>query len=198
MAAPQASRPTNGQGQGLDQGQDGIQTHHPLSSANTDGQPLKKVRSTSIFSGGGLFHPSSAPQTSSTQQDNVQKEEPTLSIKDQTSLELVWRKVANNLHSVDKVVANRMESIIPRLKSTSEIELEVANQNVEGFFRENKAIILEGFKQELGEGKLDIVFKQSENAGPQKILSSYEQLEEMGKINPSLNKLRETLELLLK
>ncbi len=91
-----------------------------------------------------------------------------------------------------------MESIIPRLKSTSEIEIEVANQNVETFFRENKAIILEGFKQELGSGKLDLVFRQSENTGPQKILSSYGQLEEMGKLNPSLNKLRETMELLLK
>ena len=91
-----------------------------------------------------------------------------------------------------------MESIIPRLKSTSEIEIEVANQNVETFFRENKAIILEGFKQELGSGKLDLVFRQSKNTGPQKILSSYEQLEEMGKLNPSLNKLRETMELLLK
>ncbi len=106
--------------------------------------------------------------------------------------------MASSLHSIDKVVATRMESIIPRLKSESEIEIEVANQNVESFFRENKSVILSGFKQELGEGQLDIVFKESENKGPQKILSTYEQLEEMGKQNPSLKKLRETLELVLK
>lgn len=170
-----------------------------MSSANADSQPAKAVRSTAIFSGVGIgLGRPTATSSIPEQQASTVKEEPTLSIKDQTTLELAWRKVASNLHSVDKVVATRMESIIPRLKSTSEIEIEVANQNVETFFRENKAIILEGFKQELGSGKLDLVFKQSENTGPQKILSSYEQLEEMGKLNPSLNKLRETMELLLK
>ncbi len=157
------------------------------------------VRNTSIFSGGlGLGRPSAVQANVENQSPAQSKPEETLRIKDQTSLELIWRKVASNLHSIDKVVATRMESIIPRLKSESEIEIEVANQNVESFFRENKSVILSGFKQELGEGQLDIVFKESENKGPQKILSTYEQLEEMGKQNPSLKKLRETLELVLK
>ena len=90
-----------------------------------------------------------------------------------------------------------MESIVPKLLNESTIEIEYANQNVESFFKENMSIILNGFKQELGEGKLDIVLKKGENNGPQKILSSYEQLEKMTEINPALKKLKDTLELVL-
>lgn len=194
MYAPSSPATTAAQSQ-----EKGIQNHHPLSSANSEA-PKRVVHSTSIFNSGMSGSESSKiAQTSDKNQANL-PEQPTetLHIKDQSSLELVWRKVAINLQSVDKVLATRMESIIPRLKNESEIEIEVANQNVENFFRENKSIILSGFRQELGEGQLDLVFKESENEGPQRILSTYEQLEEMGKINPSLKKLRETLELILK
>lgn len=158
------------------------------------------MRSTSIFSGDGVgFGRSTTPSSSTqTKEQADSTSQATLHIKDQNTLELTWRKVAIHLQAIDKVVATRMESIIPRLKSENEIEIEVANQNVETFFRENKSIILEGFKREFGDGQLNIVFKQSENLGPQKILSTYEQLEEMSKINPSLKKLRDTLELIMK
>lgn len=111
---------------------------------------------------------------------------------------MLWRKVASNLKSVDKVVATRMESIVPTLKDGTTIEIGVANQNVEGFFKENKGIIIDGFKKELGEGQLDIQLRQVESSGPQKILSSYEQLEKMSEQNPSLRKLKDVLGLAIK
>ena len=95
------------------------------------------------------------------------------------------------------MLATRMASIIPTLQREGVIEIECANQNVENFFKSYIPMIISGFKQELGEGKLEIALKKGEVSGPQKILSSYEQLEEMSKMNPSIRKLKEHLGLML-
>ena len=90
-----------------------------------------------------------------------------------------------------------MASIIPTLQRDGVIEIECANQNVENYFKSNIPVIISGFKKELGEGQLEIVLKKGESNGPQKILSSFEQLEEMSKQNPSMQKLKEQLGLIL-
>ena len=176
----------------------GSQSLHPISSSNTSSQPQKVVKSTSIFSGlgqsGSQNNPSSAPTQSETQNISSSK---TLELKDQTTLEVVWRKVSENLQSTEKVLATRMASIIPTLQREGVIEIECANQNVETFFKSYIPTIKSGFKQELGEGELEFVLKKGEVNGPQKILSSYEQLEEMFKLNPSIRKLKENLGLSL-
>lgn len=154
------------------------------------------MRSTSIY-GGGLFgnsQPASQPSTgetvsnagtdtASTPQRNI----------DQTELEVAWRKASNDLASIDRAINMRMESITPTLKSQTEIELPVGNQDVESFFRNHKNEIFSHLKKYIGEGPLQMTYKIVDTGGPQKILSPYEQMLEMTKQNPALNKLRETL-----
>ena len=64
---------------------------------------------------------------------------------------------------------------------------------MESFFRNHKDEIFSHLKKYIGEGPLQMSYRIVETGGPQKILSPYEQMLEMTKQNPALNKLRETL-----
>ena len=155
------------------------------------------MRSTSIFS---VNKPKSeddsseSPLAPSTEISGTSSPTPTRSL-DQNSLEVAWRKVGQELDTVDRAISMRMGSMRPQITDATTFELEVPSIHVENFFKENRSLILGRLQRELGGIKLTMTFKQIESASPNKILSDYEQLEKMSEMNPALSKLKEALNL---
>ena len=117
---------------------------------------------------------------------------------DQTSVEVAWHTVAQEIGATDRFISSRMESVVPKLLEQDKIGIEVANQNVEDFFKTNRIGILNGMKKVLGISNLEMVMKEVESSGPTRILSPYEQMQKMEEQNPALKKLQETLMLVIK
>ena len=117
---------------------------------------------------------------------------------DQTSVEVAWHTVAQEIGATDRFISSRMESVVPKLLEQDKIGIEVANQNVEDFFKTNRIGILNGMKKVLGISNLEMVLKEVESSGPTRILSPYEQMQKMEEQNPALKKLQETLMLVIK
>lgn len=175
-------------------------TSTTYATASTDSQS-KRYKSTPIFEGGlfggGTPAPAQSEPTPSAPVDSaVQKSSSERHIS-QTDLEVAWRQASNEIAPFDRVISMRMESITPTLKSQTEIELAVGNQIVEDFFRTNKETILSHLKKHIGEDPLQMTYRIVETGGPQKILSPYEQMQEMSKQNPALGKLKDMLGLVV-
>ena len=49
---------------------------------------------------------------------------------DQTSVEVAWHTVAQEIGATDRFISSRMESVVPKLLEQDKIGIEVANQNV--------------------------------------------------------------------
>ncbi len=176
-------------------------TTSTISTTASTASQSKRYKSTSIF-GGGLFGgdtPASSQSvpTPTAPVDSADKKSSSERHISQTDLEVAWRQASKEIAPLDRAISMRMESITPSLKSQTEIELAVGNQIVEDFFRTNKETILSHLKNHIGEGPLQMTYRIVDTGGPQKILSPYEQMQEMTKLNPALGKLKDMLGLVV-
>lgn len=164
---------------------------------------MKSVRSTSIFhtsqpTPASSSEGSSTPSAVEASSKSTEATKPEPVVIDQTSVEVAWHTVAQEIGATDRFISSRMESVVPKLLEQDKIGIEVANQNVEDFFKTNRIGILNGMKKVLGISNLEMVMKEVESSGPARILSPYEQMQKMEEQNPALKKLQETLMLVIK
>lgn len=123
---------------------------------------------------------------------------PSTVVIDQLSLLTAWKQMCTSSTLFDHASKMRIGSVEPTLVDKDTIEIAVANPNVEEFFKGRRSQIISELAPFVQNKHFQISIRIIESEGPQRILSKYEQMEAMIKLNPAFGRLKEELDLSLK
>ncbi len=167
----------------------------PQPSMSSTTQTMKTARSMSIFA--IKADKDAKVDTVSTVEEETNNTPSTIVI-DQLTLLTAWKQMCTSSTSFDHASKMRIGSVEPTLVDNDTIEISVANPNVEEFFKGKRSQIISELATFVQNKHFQIKIRLIESEGPQRILSKFEQMEAMIKLNPAFGRLKEELDLSLR
>ncbi len=164
-----------------------------IKSEQTTSSSGKVVKVGSIFASNP--QKSSSPASSSRTSESDSRKESAPIIIDKLALLTAWRSISSDNNIFDHATLMRIGSVEPVLIDSDHFEISVANPNVELFFKQNQSQIINALASHLQNKRMSMTIKIMSTSEPKKILSPYEQVNEMAEENPAFKKMKEIFQL---